>query len=112
MKRRKLLIEELQQSVAGLTQENKDLRGVNEGLRYELQSVMLENRHLRMLAQTYPAGPLFPGAGRGTVWMPGIPPARPPMGGQSPRPTGVGGSELSSPPTPVSKDGGGFTSAS
>jgi hypothetical protein len=93
-KRRKVLIEELQQSVASLNQENKDLRGLNDGLRYELQAVMLENRHLRMFAgQTYPhespgpGGPHYPpppGAGRGAPWMPGVP-------GQSPMPMGMGG---------------------
>jgi hypothetical protein len=77
-----------------LTQENKDLRGVNEGLRYELQAVMLENRHLRMIAgQAYPHGPPGPGvphyppppgAGRGAPWMPGVP-------GQPPMPMVMGG---------------------
>jgi hypothetical protein len=68
-----------------------------------------------MLAgQAYPtpAGPLFPGAGRGTAWIPNIPTGQPPMPGMdgpSPsRPPGVGGSELSSPPT----HGGGVTSES
>lgn len=94
IKRRKVLIEELQQSVASLNQENRDLRGLNEGLRYELQAVMLENRHLRMFAgQTYPHGspgpgvphyPPPPGAGRGAPWMPGV-------HGQSPMPMGMGG---------------------
>lgn len=49
--RRKILIEDLQRTVAGLSKENTDLRKSNEDLRVQLKAILLENHQLRMQQQ-------------------------------------------------------------
>jgi hypothetical protein len=46
--RRKILIEDLQRTVAGLSKENTDLRKSNEDLRVQLKTILLENHQFRM----------------------------------------------------------------
>lgn len=47
--RRKALIRDLQQAVERLTNENKDLRAMNGAMRFQLQSVLVENQQLRLV---------------------------------------------------------------
>eukprot|EP00980_Cylindrotheca_fusiformis_P009194 scaffold2003_cov139-Cylindrotheca_fusiformis.AAC.10 len=49
--RRKILIEDLQRTVAGLSKDNSDLRKSNDDLRVQLKTVLLENHQLRMQQQ-------------------------------------------------------------
>jgi hypothetical protein len=49
--RRKILIEDLQRTVAGLSKGNTDLRKSNEDLRVQMKSILLENHQLRMQQQ-------------------------------------------------------------
>mmetsp|Transcript_26955 Transcript_26955/g.65454 ORF Transcript_26955/g.65454 Transcript_26955/m.65454 type:complete len:359 (-) Transcript_26955:138-1214(-) len=51
--RRKILIEDLQRTVAGLSKENTDLRKSNEDLRVQLKAILLENHQLRMQQQMH-----------------------------------------------------------
>ncbi|KAL3938328.1 MAG: hypothetical protein SGBAC_006743 [Bacillariaceae sp.] len=51
--RRKILIEDLQRTVAGLSKENTDLRKSNEDLRVQLKGILLENHQLRMQQQMH-----------------------------------------------------------
>ena len=70
--RKKQLLTDLQESVVELTEENKQLKAVAEAMRFELQTVTLENQQLRMIAagQTFPQRlSLFPGVGSGGGWM-------------------------------------------
>lgn len=70
--RKKRLISDLQDSVTVLSEENKQLKAMNETMRFELQTVMLENQQLRLIAgQAFPQGlPFLPGASAcGAGWM-------------------------------------------
>lgn len=49
--RRKILIEDLQRTVAALSKDNTDLRKSNEELRVQLEATMLENHQFRMQQQ-------------------------------------------------------------
>eukprot|EP00429_Kryptoperidinium_foliaceum_P005577 CAMPEP_0176021496 /NCGR_PEP_ID=MMETSP0120_2-20121206/10438_1 /TAXON_ID=160619 /ORGANISM="Kryptoperidinium foliaceum, Strain CCMP 1326" /LENGTH=309 /DNA_ID=CAMNT_0017354609 /DNA_START=123 /DNA_END=1052 /DNA_ORIENTATION=+ len=49
--RRKILIEDLQRTVAALSKDNGDLRKSNEDLRVQLEAVLLENHQFRMQQQ-------------------------------------------------------------
>jgi hypothetical protein len=49
--RRKILIEDLQRTVAGLSKGNTDLIKSNEDLRVQMKSILLENHQLRMQQQ-------------------------------------------------------------
>lgn len=49
--RRKILIEDLQRTVAGLSKDSTDLRKSNEDLRVQLKTILLENHQLRMQQQ-------------------------------------------------------------
>jgi len=53
---------ELQQTVERISEENKELKAVNETMRFQLQTVFMENQQLRMICgQALPQGmSLFP----------------------------------------------------
>jgi hypothetical protein len=54
--RRKILIEDLQRTVAALSKDNTDLRKTIDELRVQLEANMLENQHFRMQQQLSAGG--------------------------------------------------------
>ena len=53
--RRKILIEDLQRTVAALSKDNNDLRKNNDELRTQLEATLLENRQLRQITSSLSA---------------------------------------------------------
>lgn len=53
--RRKILIEDLQRTVAALSKDNNDLRKNNDDLRSQLEATLLENRQLRQITSSLSA---------------------------------------------------------
>lgn len=49
--RRKILIEDLQKTVASLSKDNADLRKTNEDLRFQMKFLLLENKQIRQSLQ-------------------------------------------------------------
>ena len=49
--RRKILIEDLQKTVASLSKDNADLRKTNEDLRFQMKFLLLENKQIRQQLQ-------------------------------------------------------------
>ncbi|VEU40487.1 unnamed protein product [Pseudo-nitzschia multistriata] len=50
--RRKILIEDLQRTVAALSKDNNDLRKTNDEIRSQLEAALLENRQLRQITNS------------------------------------------------------------
>ena len=53
--RRKILIEDLQRTVAALSKDNNDIRKNNDDLRSQLEAALLENRQLRQITSSLSA---------------------------------------------------------
>lgn len=53
--RRKILIEDLQRTVAALSKDNNDLRKSNDEIRSQLEAALLENRQLRQITSSLSA---------------------------------------------------------
>jgi len=53
--RRKILIEDLQRTVAALSKDNNDLRKNNDEIRSQLEAALLENRQLRQISSSLSA---------------------------------------------------------
>ena len=63
--RRKILIEDLQRTVAALSKDNTSLRKSNDELRLQLEATLLENHQFRMQQQLAGLGAVGAGAGAG-----------------------------------------------
>lgn len=53
--RRKILIEDLQRTVAALSKDNNDLRKTNDEIRSQLEAALIENRQLRQITSSLSA---------------------------------------------------------